>query len=94
MKVTYSARALNDLDSIYGYICQHNPQAAAVVTSVIQHQISHLADHPLMAPITTIPSVRNLTIARYPYKAYYRIRGDDVIVLHIRHSRRAPWSGE
>ena len=31
---------------------------------------------------------------RYPYRVYYRIRGDEVWIVHIRDMRREPWAGD
>jgi plasmid stabilization system protein ParE len=30
-------------------------------------------------------------VLRYPYKIFYRLRGDAVEILHIRHTARRPW---
>lgn len=37
-----------------------------------------------------MPNVRVLFVGRYPYKFFYRVRGDTVEVLHIRHTSRFP----
>ena len=44
-----------------------------------------------MAPETDESAVRELTIVRYPYKVYYQIEGDEIWVVHIRHTSRRPW---
>ena len=41
-----------------------------------------------MAPATDEAEVRELTLARYPYKIYYEVVDDEVRVLHIRHARK------
>ena len=46
-----------------------------------------------MAPRTDVPGVRELSLARYPYKIYYEIEGEEVWILHIRDARRQPWDG-
>jgi len=33
---------------------------------------------------------RRLPVLRYPYVIFYRIDGDEIIVLHIRHMSRRP----
>ncbi|MGH7059744.1 MAG: hypothetical protein ACREFH_05090 [Stellaceae bacterium] len=43
-----------------------------------------------MAPATDEPNARELTLSRHPYKIYYEIAGDEVWILHIRHTRRRP----
>jgi hypothetical protein len=46
-----------------------------------------------MAFVTEMVGIRGLTVLRYPYKAYYRVEGDEVLILHVRDARRAPWKG-
>jgi toxin ParE1/3/4 len=94
MRVRYAPRARDDLDQIYSYLNQRSPAAATAVLRKIRDRVDELADLPLIGPVTEIPGVRGLSIVRYPYKAYYRIIGDEVLVLHVRDLRRAPWTGE
>jgi hypothetical protein len=39
------------------------------------------------------PDVRMMPLVRYPYKIFYRILGDTIRILHIRHAARRPWGG-
>jgi toxin ParE1/3/4 len=94
MRVRYTPRARDDLDAIHSYLNEHSPVAAAAVLKRIRNRIERLADFPLMAPMTELAGIRGLTIVRYPYKAYYRILDDEVLILHVRDVRRAPWTGE
>jgi toxin ParE1/3/4 len=94
MRVRYSRRARDDLDQIYSYLHERSPVAATAVLKRIRDRIGRLADFPLMAPVTELHGVRGLSIMRYPYKAYYRIMRDEVLILHVRDLRRAPWTGE
>jgi plasmid stabilization system protein ParE len=36
--------------------------------------------------------VRVVSVSRYPYKIFCRLRGDAVEILHIRHTARRPWT--
>jgi len=94
MRVRYTLRAQADLDAIYTYLDQRTPSAALSVKHLIERRIASLADFPLAAPVTDDPDVRELTIVRYPYKVYYELSGEEVWILHIRHTARRPWSGE
>ena len=38
--------------------------------------------------------VHALWLGRYPYIVYYRVVGDDIAIVHIRHAARRPWEGE
>lgn len=90
MRVRYTLRAQSDLDTIYSYIDRRTPAAARSVKELIERRIANLADFPFMAPETDEPGVRELTIVRYPYKVYYEVEGDEIWIIHIRHTARRP----
>lgn len=90
MRVRYTLRALYDLEAIYLYLDERSPSGARAVKSTIERRIRQLADIPFIGPETDEPGVRELTIVRYPYKVYYRIRNDEVRIVHIRHTSRRP----
>ena len=92
MKIEYTRRAEADLDAIFNYLNQRNPEEATTVLTTIRRR-AKLRNFPLMAPQSKRPGVRCLTITRYPYQVYYQFRGDLISLLHVRHSRRAPWKG-
>jgi len=37
--------------------------------------------------------VRVVPLIRYPFKIFYTISGETLIILHIRHAARRPWGG-
>jgi plasmid stabilization system protein ParE len=90
MKIGYSTRALADLEDILTFIQSRNPRAAAAIMTAVEDRVSLLATFPLMAPETDEPGIREVSLVRYPYKIYSEIVGDDVWILHIRHTRRRP----
>jgi toxin ParE1/3/4 len=91
MRIRYTMRARADLAAIRSYLRERNPRAAAAVMAAIRGHIGWLADFPLIAPETDEPGVRALPLVRFPYRVYYEITGEEVRVLHIRHTRRQPW---
>jgi plasmid stabilization system protein ParE len=92
MKVRYTPRAQSDLDSIFSYLDAQAPNAARAVKSAIVRRIALLGTFPLLAPMSEISGVHEMTIIRFPYKVYYEVHDDEVWVLHIRDARRRPWS--
>ncbi len=54
----------------------------------IRHAIGVLEDHPERRPIY-YRGFRRLLTRRFPYKLFYRIEGDHVIVFRILHAKRA-----
>jgi toxin ParE1/3/4 len=90
MKVRYTFRARDDLQAIFKFLNQESPSGAIAVKQTLERRIRLLADVPFIAPATDEPGVYELSIVRYPYKVYYRIEGDEVRIIHIRHTSRQP----
>jgi len=45
-------------------------------------------DYPDLGRETDISGVRVFPTARYPYLVYHSVRGDDLVIVHVRHARR------
>jgi plasmid stabilization system protein ParE len=80
-----------DLAEIRRYLINRNPRAAAAVLAAIRGRVAQLVQFPLIGPDTDEPGVRALPVVRYPYRIYYEVAGDEVRILHIRHTRQQPW---
>lgn len=93
MRVRFTTAALADLKAIDEYLRRESPAAALAVLLVIERRVALLESFPLMAPMTEVVGVRELSITRYPYKVYYEVVAEEVWILHIRHAHRAPWRG-
>jgi len=95
MKLRYAPQAHTDIAHIYQYIAHHNTKAATSVVRQIRSTCRLIARHPGLGRETDIPGVRVFPTARYPYLVYHRLRGDEVIIIHIRDGRRdAPRASE
>ena len=87
MKTEWTPSAIEDRNSIYDYIEQHNPQAALDIDQRISDQISILPTHPMMGRSGRIPTTRELIINKTEFIATYQILDQGILVLHILHSR-------
>ena len=96
MNVVYSRRAIRDLERIAAYyLMVVDPDVARAVGARIEQVIDGIARNPLSAPhLAKRPEVRMALVLRYPYKIFYRVRGDAIEILHIRHTARRQWEGE
>jgi plasmid stabilization system protein ParE len=93
MKIRYAQQALADLENISAHYRSISPAVANSVVSEIERRIGLLEHSPMIGPVTTRPGIHELTVIRYPYKVYYRIDDDRVLIVHIRHARRRSWRG-
>ena len=95
MRVRYTPRARADLETIFSYLDSRNPVAAQSVKREIERSAAALALLPYLGVlIDRSPEFRSLCAGRYPYRLFYRIRNNEVWIVHIRHASRRPWSGE
>ena len=90
MRIRYTPHAFSDLESIRSYISQHNPPAAGKVVALIEKIVTRLGDFPESGQRTDELDARVVFSTRYPYRIYYRVASDDILILHIRHAARRP----
>ena len=93
MRVEYSKRALADLRQIAAYYAQSaNSAIADRIAERIQQIIARIAVSPLSGrAVVGRPGVRVALLPSYRYKIFYRIAGDAIRILHIRHTSRRPY---
>ena len=90
MNVVYAPRALRDLKSIASYVSPRSPTGASNVLRAIKSSIDTLSFFPQIGPLVDDAGHRRVPVVRYPYVIFYRIAGNELLILHIRHtSRRA-----
>jgi plasmid stabilization system protein ParE len=92
MKVRYTDEALRDLDEITLWLKSHYPGVGAAIERRLRLVVAHIARWPeSMRASAHRPGVRVATLGRFPYKIFYRVRGDTIEILHIHHAAREPW---
>jgi toxin ParE1/3/4 len=94
MKPVYSRRALADLEDIASY---YSANASPAIAASIEHRFREVIDRicrlPEAAPrVSQRSHVRVVTVVRYAFRIFYRVRGEMVDILHIRHTSRFPMS--
>jgi toxin ParE1/3/4 len=93
MKVEYSKRATTDLRKVSADSRRaFGDRVAAAIEARIRAVVEHISEAPESAPrVEQRPGVRAVPLIRYPFKIFYRVLEDRVMVLHIRHTSRRPW---
>jgi plasmid stabilization system protein ParE len=91
MRTALAHRAARDLRAIFAYIREENPAAAHPMLAAVVGAIEMLCEQPRLGREVTAAGARRLAIPRTPYIAYYRIEGDEVLILHVRDGRRKPY---
>jgi plasmid stabilization system protein ParE len=96
MKVEYSKRAVSDLRKIADYHRRSdNPVIGERIEAGIKRTVGRIARAPESGrAVVQRPSVRVVPLLRYRYLIFYRVTGDTLRILHIRHTARRPWAGD
>jgi plasmid stabilization system protein ParE len=92
MIVRFTRRAESDLAAVVDYLLAMSPRGAQSVAASLRESINVIAEHPQGGRRTTRPAIFVKIVPRYPYKVFYRVRGDVVEIVHIRHAARRPWT--
>jgi plasmid stabilization system protein ParE len=95
MKLVYSRQALSDLSDIANYYTTSaSPAVAEAIARRFTDVIERIQRAPLSAPrVAQRSEVRAASVVRYPFRIFYRVRGDTIDILHIRHASRRPLRG-
>jgi addiction module RelE/StbE family toxin len=94
MRIAFRSQALRDIEEIYRYIEERNPQGAARVVRAIRDGVHLVGEQPEAGQRTQDPTVRVISIRKYRYKIFYSIVAPDGIeIIHVRHTSRQPWTG-
>jgi plasmid stabilization system protein ParE len=93
MRIEYSKRAIADLRQIAAYHARsRNPATAARIAARIQEVVARIAVSPLSGrPVVQRPGVRVALLLSHRYKIFYRVMGDTIRIVHIRHTSRRPY---
>jgi plasmid stabilization system protein ParE len=90
--VRFTKEAAAELTAILDYLADHSPQGSRNVQIRILEKISLVAEQPEVGPLTRSGRLRRIATAPYPYIVFYRIVGDTVEIIGIRHGARRPSS--
>lgn len=88
LRVRYTETAISDLLGIHAYISQNNPGAATEVGLAIERAITLLSLFPHKSRKLRLPGWYALPVTRYPYIIFFKIKRDELEILHIRHAAR------
>ncbi len=90
MIVDYSTKALGDLERIASTLEEHNPAAKMRILAEVQGAIHGLKFFPELGRLVR-GRERKLAVPRTTFLVFYRIDGDEVVILHVRDGRRKPY---
>ncbi len=89
MRVVWTEAALASIEQAYDYLTRFNPRAAMHVARTIRADGDSLVGLPNRGRPVRGTTMREL-VTSYPYVIRYRIEGDKVVILRVRHTSRRP----
>ena len=88
MNIVWSPRAIQHLTHLRSYIARDNPKAANRIASTVVAAVERLAELPNMGRPGRVTGTRELVVSGTPYVIPYRLRGDQLEVIAVFHSRQ------
>jgi toxin ParE1/3/4 len=85
MRLRWTPAAADDLESIGNYLAQHLPSFAHSTILEIYQTVLTLRTTPYRGRIGREEGIRELVLPRLPYIVVYRVKENDVEILHIYH---------
>jgi toxin ParE1/3/4 len=88
-RVVWTVSALTDIEDIRRYIGRFNPRAAQRMAARLVAVGNGLVNFPDRGRPVPGTDLREATVV-YPYIIRYRVDGDRVLILRVRHGMRRP----
>jgi addiction module RelE/StbE family toxin len=85
MRLRWTPAAADDLEAIHAYLVQYFPSFAHSTIQEIYQTILTLRSTPYRGRIGREEGTRELVLPRLPYIVIYRVKENDVEILHIYH---------
>ena len=93
MTLRITRTALRQIEAAIGYVEVRAPAGAEGIRTRIGVLLSILHEHPFAGQATTRAGVRRLTLTPLPYVLFYRLAGDEIVVMRFQHASRRPFIG-
>jgi len=93
MQLVYTDEALADLDEIFRFIAEQYPGVLPRFQIRLRTAAARIATWPSSAPrVHNYSELRTVNLAPYPYRLFYRVKENQIEILHVRHAaRQLPW---
>jgi addiction module RelE/StbE family toxin len=89
MRIVWTEPALDAIRRAYDYLFEFNPHAAMHVAESLRDEGNSLVNFPYRGRPVPGTDMRELVVS-YPYIIRYRIVGNEVVILRVRHASRRP----
>ena len=91
MKVRLSASTNLDFEKVARHYKSHAPAQALRLAKEMRSVLKRLGEYPESSQATDLPKIRRAVLRHFPFVVFYTVRPNEISVVHIRHTSRAPW---
>lgn len=88
MKVRYTRRAFNQLESVYEYLAERSKPVARRERDEILGSLERLKENPRLGRPVNLVTMRKLVLLKGKYVALYTLRKGGIVVTGIVSARR------
>ena len=90
MRVRFTSPAAEDYAEAADFLIEKNPVAARSFLVAIDTVLNDLLLFPHSGRMTEKEGVRVRTLTGFPYRIYYELDGDTIVILSVFHTSRNP----
>jgi plasmid stabilization system protein ParE len=90
MRVSYSPRAVSQINQAFDYIAQDNPAAARAFMARVESLAALFSARPEIGRMTSRPGVHVIGLLPYRYLLFYKVLSvrDEIRIVRLRHMSR------
>lgn len=89
MRLEFIPSATTEFEEAFEWYAAHKLKVAHNFRAAVNRLIDRLLEHPLSAPVYFL-EYRAVVLGKYPYRLVYRVTGDALVVVALRHISRDP----
>jgi plasmid stabilization system protein ParE len=90
--VLWTDAATADLDAILEYTSKHFRESTSSLEARFREVIRRIGHWPQSSrSVAGTHDIRTAPVPGYPFRIFYRVHDDRVVILHVRHAARQEW---
>ena len=87
MQVKWLRKAALNLEDAHDYLAKENPRVAQEFVFEVYRVVNLLVAQPAMGRPGRVPGTRELVLQPYPFLIPYRVKGEEIQILRVFHTR-------
>jgi toxin ParE1/3/4 len=89
MRVSFHSRARDEVERAQEWYEERSFVAASGFLQELSRALHHIRESPYRYP-AAIHGTRRLVLERFPFNVFYRIAGEEIVIVAVAHQKRRP----